>query len=384
MRPLPARALPSWRFTVALDGQPEPGLLPDLPNLDVAVAPSPGGRLWPALALTRLARRLGVDLVHLQYVAPPYLPCPFVTTVHDVSFALYPHTFTRRDGTWLRTLVPPSTRRAAAVIADSRCTRGDLLRLYHLPPERVHTVSLGLDAGYQPDAEQAAAMRARYELPERYLLSVGVLQPRKNLTGLITAYAQARRDHGLREPLVVVGKTGWLAQPIFDRVAELGLTDQVRFLGYVPDDHLPGLYAGALLTLYPSIYEGFGLPPLESLACGTPVLVSTTPALAETAGPVAPSLPANDPGAWAAAMASLAVDDARRASLAKQGLAWAGAFTWERSARQHGEVYCAALRGRQRTDETAHLLRSPANAHRLADAISQLEAGHGQPHDLVD
>lgn len=341
-RALPA-AWPEWRFTVALDGAPEPGLLPDLPNLSVAVEPRPGGRLWPVVALPRLARRLRVDLVHLQYVAPPYLPCPFVTTVHDVSFALFPHYFTWRDGTWLRTLVPPSARRAAAVVADSETTRADLLRLWRLVPDRVRTLSLGLDAAYRPDAEQASAARAKWALPERYLLSVGVLQPRKNLAGLVAAYGRSRAEHGLTEPLVVVGKTGWLAQPIFDRVADLGLTDHVRFLGYVPDDDLPGLYGGALFTLYPSLYEGFGLPPLESLACGTPVIVSTTPALAETAGPVAPMLPPEDTAAWAAAMARLAGDEAERARLAETGLAWAAAFTWERSARQHGEVYRAAL-----------------------------------------
>lgn len=342
-----ARALPlarpDWRFTIALDGPPEPGLLPDLPNLDVAVAERPRGRLWPLVALPRLARELAVDLVALQYVAPPYLPCPYVTSIHDISFQVYPRTFTWFDGTWLRRLVPPSARRAAGVLAISQATRADLLRWYGLPPARVHYVGIGLDPAYSPEADPAP-VRARLDLPPRYLLSVGVLQPRKNLTGLLAAYHQARTAHGLRDPLLVVGKTGWLAEPIFAQARALGLEDSVRFLGYVDDADLPGLYAGALLTLYPSLYEGFGLPPLESLACGTPVVVSTTPALAETAGPVAPTLPARDTAAWARMMARLAGNEDERARLAARGRAWAARFTWGRAAQLHAAAYEAAAR----------------------------------------
>jgi glycosyltransferase involved in cell wall biosynthesis len=342
-RALPA-ARPDWTFSVALDAPPPAGLLPALPNLRPRIAASPRGRLWAAVALPRLAREVGADLVHLQYVAPP-LRCPYVTTIHDVSFALYPRFFRARDGLWLRTLVPPSARGAAAVIADSGVTRDDLLRLYRLPPDRVHTVTLGLDASFQPPSPEARArVRARYGLEGDYLVSVGVLQPRKNVAGLLRAYARARRCHGLRARLAVVGKTGWKAEPIFAAVRELGLADDVKFTGYVPDEDLPGLYGGALLSLYPSVYEGFGLPPLESLACGTPVLISTAPALLETAGPVAPALDPHDLAAWAQAMAELAADAEERACLAAAGRQWAARFTWERSAAEHLAVYEAAVK----------------------------------------
>jgi glycosyltransferase involved in cell wall biosynthesis len=268
-----------------------------------------------------------------------------VTTVHDVSFALYPRFFTLRDGLWLRTLVPPSARAAAAVIADSDTTRDDLLRLYHLRPDRVHTVTLGLDERFMPPStEEMARVRARYELPEGYLLTVGVLQPRKNLVGLLAAYARARAEHGLREPLVVAGKVGWRAEPIFAKVHALGLRDAVRFVGYVPDEDLPGLYGGARLSLYPSFYEGFGLPPLESLACGTPVVISTAPALLETAGAVAPAVEARDEAGWAEIMARLAQDESARAELAERGRIHAAAFTWARAAGDHARVYDLALR----------------------------------------
>ncbi|NUQ02160.1 MAG: glycosyltransferase family 4 protein, partial [Armatimonadetes bacterium] len=174
------------------------------------------------------------------------------------------------------------------------------------------------------------------------LLSVGVLQPRKNVTGLLSAYAAARQQ-GLSAPLAVVGKKGWLFDEIFARVRELGLESDVRFTGYVPDEDLPALYTGATLTLYPSLYEGFGLPPLESLACGTAVVVSTAPALVEVTGEAAPHLPANNPAAWAATICRLVADVAERQRLADLGRARAADYTWERSASIHLTAYARAL-----------------------------------------
>ncbi len=334
------RLAPDWRFTAALDAEPEPGALPGHPNLGVAVAASPGGRLWTLVALPRLARELAADVVHLQYVGPPWLPCPMVTTVHDCSFQLFPQTFTRRDGAWLRTLVPRTARRAGAVVGVSETTRQDLIRLYRLRPDRVFAAPNGIAEVYRPaPPERVAEVRARYGLPTDYLLSVGVLQPRKNLLGLVNALAEAKRRHGLTTPLAVVGKKGWLYQQIFEVVKALRLGDQVIFCGYVPDEDLPALYTGAALTLYPSLYEGFGLPPLESMACGTPAVVSTTPALVEVTGDAAPHLPPTDAVAWADMIVRLLGDPAERAKLAELGRARAAEFTWSRSAEIHLTAY---------------------------------------------
>ncbi|MCC7494140.1 MAG: glycosyltransferase family 4 protein [Fimbriimonadaceae bacterium] len=342
---LPAAA-PDWRFTAALDAAPPDGLLPAAPNLSVAVAPSPRGRLWSVLALPRLARELAVDLVHLQYVGPPWLPCPLVTTVHDCSFELFPQTFTRRDGAWLRTLVPRTARRAAAVVGVSETTRDDLVRLYGLPPDRVFAAPNGIGSQYQPaPAAAQAAVRAQYGLPETFLLSLGVLQPRKNLLGLINAYAEAVRRHGLTAPLAIAGKAGWLYREVYSLVEGLRLQDQVRFLGYVADADLPPLYSAATLFLYPSLYEGFGLPPLEALACGTPAVVSDTPALVEVTGDAAPHLPPHDAVAWADCLARLLADPDHRAALAAAGRARAATYTWARSAREHLAAYRFAVSG---------------------------------------
>jgi len=338
------RLAPDWQFTAALDAQPQPGTIPDHPNLRTAVAESPGGRLWTLVTLPRLARELAADCVHVQYVGPPWLPCPLVTTVHDCSFQLYPQTFTRRDGAWLRTLVPRTARRAKAVIGVSETTRQDLLRLYRLLPDRVFAAPNGISPDYQPaSAERVSAARERYGLPETYLLSVGVLQPRKNLLGLVNAIAEAKQRHGLPTPLAVVGKKGWLFEQIFEVVEALHLTEQVIFCGYVPDEDLPALYTGAALTLYPSLYEGFGLPPLESMACGTPAVVSTTPALVEVTGDAAPHLPPTDAVAWADAIVRLIEDPDERARLADVGRARAAEFTWERSAAIHLAAYRKAV-----------------------------------------
>lgn len=338
------RLAPDWRFTAALDAEPEPGAIPAHSNLDVAVATWPSGRLWTLLTLPRMARELAVDAVHVQYVGPPWLPCPLVTTVHDCSFQLYPQTFTRRDGAWLRTLVPRTARRAKAVIGVSETTQHDLIRLYGLLPDRVFAAPNGVAEVYQPAAEEdVKAVRERYGLPETYLLSVGVLQPRKNLLGLINALAEARQRHGLATPLAVVGKKGWLFEQIFEVVAALHLDDLVIFCGYVPDEDLPALYTGAALTLYPSLYEGFGLPPLESMACGTPALVSTTPALVEVTGDAAPHLPPTDAVAWADTIVRLLAEPGECARLAALGRDRAAEFTWERSARIHLAAYRKAI-----------------------------------------
>ncbi len=337
---------PHHHFTAALTEPPPAGLLPERPNLDCVIEPSPGGRLWTAVALPRLARDLGVDLVHLQYVGPPWLSCPFVTTVHDCSFELFPRTFARKDRFWLRTLVPYTVRRAAAVVGVSETTRQDLLRLYGLRPDRVFAAPNGISPAYRrATSDEVHRVRAAYNLPAEYLLSVGVLQPRKNLPGLISAYAAARRQHGVEMPLVVAGKKGWLYDDIFRLVDSLGVGDHVRFIGYVPDAYLVPLYSGATLMLYPSLYEGFGLPPLEAMACGTAAVVSDTPALVEVTGEAAPHLPANDADAWAGAVARLLSDDTERARLSELGPPQAARFTWERSAEAHLAAYAYAVEG---------------------------------------
>ena len=299
-------------------------------------------------------RRAPVDVFHfLAHVdAPALLPRRAVVTVHDLIL------FVLRDlyapGKPLRyrlgrALDRRVLRRARLVLTDSAASRDDILRLFGLAPGRVRVAPLGVSARFRPQpAEAVAAVRARFRLERPFLLYVGGMDPRKDVPRLVEAWARlrARRD-GIPD-LALAGAIE--RDPRFPALLEqarrLGAAGSLRVLGFVPDDDLPALLAAAEAFVFPSLYEGFGLPPLEAMACGTPVLCSDGGALPETVGEAAALLAPRDPAAWAHEVGALLADGQRRAALARAGLARAREFTWERTAAATLAVYEAAGAGR--------------------------------------
>jgi len=269
-------------------------------------------------------------------------------TVHDLSFIRDPESATPALRRYLTTVVPRSVARADHILADSHATRADLIELYRTPAEKISVLYSGVHESFRPvtDAVTLAAVRARYGLGDApFVLAVGTLQPRKNYVRLIQAFAaiskiespaavQASSLH-----LIIAGGKGWLYDSIFAEIERLGLRDRVLFPGFVDDDDLPALYSAARVLAYPSLYEGFGLPMLEAMACGTPVVASAAACLPEVAGDAALIVPPTEVDALAAALEQALSDEDLRASLIAKGFERARQFSWDKSARQLLDIY---------------------------------------------
>ncbi|GBD15145.1 D-inositol 3-phosphate glycosyltransferase [bacterium HR26] len=300
--------------------------------------------LWEQCLARAATRRWRLDLLHAPVnVVPLAGPRPLVLTVHDLAFLRYPEHYPPLKQRYLAALTRRSTRRADLVIAVSGQTRADVVELCGVRPEKVVVVPNGVDASLRPvrDAGVLQAFRQAHGLPNEFFLFLGTLQPRKNLEGLLRAYDRARADLSL--PLVVAGARGWRESKIFQLVRELDLADRVRFTGYINPDELPIWYSAATVFVYPSLYEGFGLPVLEAMACGTPVITSATSSLPEVAGDAAILVDPHDTDALARALRELASSPRLRAELTSAGLERARAFSWERTARETLEVYRRAM-----------------------------------------
>lgn len=324
------------------------GLPPALPPLgpNVTLRSIPLRRLWTHARLGPAARRdkLGVLFVP-SHVIPLIHPPACVVTLHDLGYLAFPEAHTARRRLELDLTTRWSLRAARMVIAISGATRDDLVRHYGADPARIAVIHHGLNSKFRPSPPEAiAAVRARYALPANYLLYVGTIQPRKNLARLIAAFAQALASPHLPPDLqlVIAGRRGWLTEQIEREAAKLGVTQRVRFLGYLPDADLPALLSGAQAFTFPSLYEGFGMPVLEAMACGAPVLCADTSALPEVAGDAALLVNPHDTAAIAAAIVQLASEPELHATLRARGLAHAAAFTWERCARATLDVLRAA------------------------------------------
>lgn len=311
----------------------------DSPRFHSVVLPASPAWSWTPLVFPRDLARRGADVAHVQYLIPPSAPCPVITTIHDVAFRRFPKLFPLKHRLLLNWLIPQAVQHAAAVITGSEATRRDLLELYDVPPERVFVTPYAADPIYRPlDPEQARrAVRTRLRVLSPYLLSVGVLQPRKNLPRLVRAYNRI----ALRIPhrLVLVGKEGWAGEELQQALAEAPDGREPIFTGYVADADLPALYAGADLFVYPSLYEGFGLPLLEAMACGTPVITGNTSSLPEVVGDAGVTVDPRDTAALSEAILALLGDDERRRALSHAGIARAAQFSWDRTARETVEVY---------------------------------------------
>ncbi len=296
---------------------------------------------WEQSVLPRLARRLGADLVHgLVNVLPLEGSTPGVVTVHDLSFLRMPEKFPRLKRGYLATLCAASVRRARRVIAVSGQTADDVMHYFGAPAEKIVVIHNGVGEEFTSGTEAAAAaFRRRRNLPERFFLYLGTLEPRKNLELLLDAYAAWKRRSGATVALVLAGGKGWAYETIFRRVEELGLGEDVLFPGFVPGVELPDWYRAAEAFIYPSLFEGFGLPVLEAMACGAPVVCSRAGSLLEIVGDAALTFAATDKGELADGLARVADDAALRAELRKRGLVHAAQFTWQQAAADTLTVY---------------------------------------------
>jgi glycosyltransferase involved in cell wall biosynthesis len=293
-----------------------------------------------------------IDLFHSpDFTLPPVRRgTRTLLTVHDLSFIRDPESATPVLRHYLNAVVPRSVARADHVLADSQATRADLVELYRTPAEKISVLYSGVHESFRPVTDPAtlAAVRARYGLGDApFVLAVGTLQPRKNYVRLIQAFAAISNLQPLTSNLhlVIAGGKGWRYDAIFAEVEKLGLRDRVLFPGFVADADLPALYSAARVLAYPSIYEGFGLPMLEAMACGTPVVTSTASCMPEVAGDAALLVPPTDVDALAAALDRALTDEALRADLIAKGRARARQFSWAKSAQQLLGIYhavCAA------------------------------------------
>lgn len=296
------------------------------------------------LELPIRARRDRADVLHVQYVGPPIAGLPLVTTIHDVSFEDVAGLFSRRTELRLKLMVPRSARRSAAVVTISEHTRGRLIHHYDLDPDRVFVSRLGVAERWRPLADDERRSRlARLGLVEPFVLSVGNLHPRKNIPRLVRAVAAARRAGVGDLRLVIVGQRGWRASDVDAEVDAVGGEDWVRFLGFVDDDVLQALYGAAAVVAYPSLYEGFGLPVLEALACGAVVVASNATAIPEAAGDAAILVDPRSVQAIEQGLVQAITNQALRTRLTVAGPIHAAEFTWVRCAEGTAAAYRAAL-----------------------------------------
>ena len=337
-------------FTVA-----RPGNLRLLPSRLPTVRP-PVRIAWEQTALPFAALTERLDLLHCPVnVCPLICPCPCVVTVHDLIFLLYPHTFRPARRLYLTVATRWSVRRAARVIAVSEATRLDVIRLLGVQGRRVVTVHNGVGEQFRPlDEHTKGEFAAARNVKGRAVLYVGTLEPRKNITLLLKAFSVLANHPSFDDvTLLVGGSKGWYYDEIFATARQLGLvhSGRVRFLGRVPDEHLPLWYNIASAFVYPSRYEGFGLPALEAMACGTPVLASNTSSLPEVVGDAGILLDPDDAGAWAQALRRVLEDHALARRMRQQGLERAGMFNWNRTAHQTAVVYRQVITAHERGGE---------------------------------
>ena len=297
---------------------------------------------WQHAFLPVRLRRDRVNLLHAPaYTAPLAANVPVVLTIHDTLALKFPNLCKRLNSIHYGVFMPPCARRAARIIVPSECTRRDVINILNIPPGKVRVIPWGVSRTFRPveDKEQLARVRAELGLPERYILYTGNIEPKKNLPVLIEAFATAHKSGRITHRLVIAGRKGWRHSNVFRTVRDLGIGEFVRFLGYVPHESLAALYSGASVFAFPSLYEGFGLPPLEAMACGTPVVTTTAGALPEVVGSAALTVPPESVRELRIAIEKVLANQFLSAKLRELGLKRAGIFSWKNTARRTVEVY---------------------------------------------
>jgi len=287
----------------------------------------------------------GFDLVHeLAFVAPLLTRRPFVVTVHDLTFIRYPERLSAARRLYLRLFTGVSCRRARRVQVNSRSTANDLVSLLNIPREKIDLAIPGVEPRFQPLPQDAIdAFCKAHGLPERFLLFVGTIEPRKNLATLLHAYARLPEADRAACPLILAGGMGWMSAELPALIRALGLESDVRLPGYLPASDLVLWYNAARAFVYPSVFEGWGLPVTEALACGSPVLPSNVSSLPEAAGAAGITLDPLDVPAWSEALRRCIHDDAWCAAQQAIALEQAGRFQWKDTAQAAIKSYEKAM-----------------------------------------
>lgn len=303
-------------------------------------------RHWWTIGLPRYIKRNALTLFHgTNYDVPLWDRCPTVLTIHDLSLLLHPLTHEPRRVRRARRRLPLMARTATMIITPSESVRRETCEHLRVMPEKVIAIPEAPRRIFRPlPLAQTVETRKRLGVEDEFLLFVGTIEPRKNLRVLMRAFTEVVRATGVSTQLVIAGAKGWLTDDLFSQIKTSSITDRVRFTGYLPDDDLCALYSSCRAFVYPSLYEGFGLPPLEAMACGAPVIASNIPSIAEVTGSVAHLVAAEDVDALAHSIAALLKDEGARRHLSAAGLKRAAEFTWERTARLTREVYAEALK----------------------------------------
>ncbi|NLX10844.1 MAG: glycosyltransferase family 4 protein [Chloroflexi bacterium] len=340
---------PAFTYTLMTGSQ---AVIPPDDRLRVRRTPWAMGRplrriAWEQTMQPATIVRAGFDLLHaLAFVTPVLAALPSVVTVYDLSFVHYPQVLPAARRLYLRLLTRWSCQRAQRVIAISESTARDVAVTFGLPASKIDVAVPGVGAQFRPlPPDTIADFRQQKGLPERFLLFVGTLEPRKNLPVLLRAYAGLPAQDRARVHLVLAGGKGWMFEEIFRTIEAHDLGGTVHLSGYVPAEELPLWYNAAEAFVYPSLFEGFGLPVVEAMACGVPVLVSDVSSLPEAAGDTGYLLPPHDPAAWTAALARAIQDAGWRAGAGQRGRERAARFTWDHTARATVASYRRALDG---------------------------------------
>ena len=320
------------RFRLYFRSAPPPG---SFQNAEHRSIPFP--RLWTHLRLSREMVVAPPDLLFVpSHVVPLIHPAHTIVTIHDLGYLHFPSAHPGPQRTYLDLSTRWSARAASHVLADSGATKADLIEHYGTSPDKISVAYPGIDESIRPvkDEEQIRSVLREYDISGDYFLFLGTLQPRKNLRRLVDAFGKVVANaSGRALKLVLAGKRGWLCQNLGEYIAGLGLTDRVLLPGYVAEEDKASLLSGALGFLFPSLYEGFGLPVLEAQACGCPVVTSNTSSLPEVAGEAALLVDPKDVDAIAGAAARLTQDPRLRDSLRRRGLANVDRFSWRMCAR---------------------------------------------------
>lgn len=302
---------------------------------------APQRLLWDQKLIPQKARAAKVDILHQPcFSAPIFYSGKVVVTVHDIIAILYGKDIPFFSRLFFAKIMPFSYRQADKIIAISHHTKKDIMQYLHIPSEKIKVIHLAADQCFYKKylKNQIQKTTNKFKIQQNYLLHIGTLNPRKNLQFLIKVFAQIIKVLPNYQ-LVITGKKGWYYQGLFESVKKLGLKDKVIFTGYITDEEKPLLYQGAQLFVFPSLYEGFGLPPLEAMASGCPVISSNTSSLPEVIGKAGILLSPNDELAWIRSIKTILSDKRLQRNLAKQGQEQASKFSWTRAARETMEVY---------------------------------------------
>ncbi len=307
-------------------------------------------RRWWVLGLPLYLRRVGLTLFHgTNFEVPLWRGCPTVVTIHDLSPLRLPKMHQGRLRRRARFSIPFMARLATAIITPSESVRSEVCERLGIPADKVVAIPHGPRRCFRPlPLSQTTEVRNRLGIADEFLLAVGTIEPRKNLITLVRAFQEILKTTTLRPQLVIVGKEGWLTGELFTHIKKAQLGDRLLCTGYLSDEELCALYSSCRAFIYPSIYEGFGLPPLEAMACGAPVITSRIPSLVETVGSAALLVSPTDVQDMSRTIIGLLKDDNEREKLSAAGQKRAAEFSWDRTARLTRDVYDRALRKESR------------------------------------